>query len=126
MALPKISVILPVRNEVDSLGGLLDQLLQQEYPVDSFEILVADGRSTDGTRALVEQKASKAAVPLRVIDNPGIRSGAGRNAGVSRRDGRHHFVYRWSLRNSIEAIVTRHGACCWKKRGRIAYAVRSH
>lgn len=83
MALPKISVILPVRNEVRSLGRLLDQLLQQNYPADLFEILVSDGRSTDGTQALVEQKASTAAVPLRVIDNPGIRSGAGRNAGVS-------------------------------------------
>ena len=83
MALPKISVILPVRNEVRSLGRLLDRLLQQNYPADMFEILVADGRSTDGTRALVEQRAGTTAVSIRVIDNPGIRSGAGRNAGVS-------------------------------------------
>ena len=83
MSLPKISVILPVRNEVRSLGRLLDQLLQQTYPAEKFEILVADGRSTDGTRALVEQKASAAAVSLRVVDNPGIRSGPGRNAGVA-------------------------------------------
>lgn len=83
MALPKISVILPVRNEVRSLGRLLDQLLQQHYPAEMFEILVADGRSTDGTPALVEQKANGAAVSLRVIDNPGICSGAGRNAGVT-------------------------------------------
>jgi glycosyltransferase involved in cell wall biosynthesis len=83
MALPKISVILPVRNEVRSLGRLLDQLLQQNYPAEMFEILVADGRSTDGTRGLVEQKASSATVPLRVIDNAGIRSGPGRNAGVT-------------------------------------------
>ncbi|MES2221031.1 MAG: glycosyltransferase family 2 protein [Acidobacteriota bacterium] len=83
MALPKISVILPVRNEVHSLGRLLDQMLQQAYPAESFEILVADGRSTDGTRAVVEQKAQSASVSLRVIDNTGIRSGAGRNAGVS-------------------------------------------
>ena len=83
MALPKISVILPVRNEVRSLGRLLDQLLQQTYPADRFEILIADGRSNDGTRELVERKASTAAVAIRVVDNPGIRSGAGRNAGVA-------------------------------------------
>jgi glycosyltransferase involved in cell wall biosynthesis len=58
-------------------------LLQQNYPAEMFEILVADGRSTDGTRGLVEQKASSATVPLRVIDNAGIRSGPGRNAGVT-------------------------------------------
>ncbi len=83
MALPRISVILPVRNEVRSLGRLLDQLLQQSYPAEMFEIVVADGRSTDGTRGLVEQRASAATVSVRVIDNPGIRSGAGRNAGVA-------------------------------------------
>lgn len=83
MALPRISVILPVRNEGGSLGRLLDQLLQQNYPSEMFEILVADGRSTDGTRALVEQKACAAAVSMHIVDNPGIRSGAGRNAGVA-------------------------------------------
>lgn len=83
MALPKISVILPVRNEVRSIGGLLDQLLQQTYPTDRYEILVADGCSNDGTREAVEAKARTAAVAIRVVDNPGIRSGAGRNAGVA-------------------------------------------
>lgn len=83
MSLPKISVILPVRNEVRSIGRLLDQLLQQTYPADRYEILVADGRSNDGTRAAVESKASSALVAIRVVDNPGIRSGAGRNAGIA-------------------------------------------
>lgn len=83
MALPKISVILPVRNEARSIGGLLDQLLQQTYAADRYEILVADGRSDDGTREVVETKARTAAVSIRLVDNPGIRSGAGRNAGVT-------------------------------------------
>ncbi len=83
MSLPKISVILPVRNEVRSIGHLLDQLVQQEYPAERYEILVADGRSNDGTREAVESKSRAAAVAIRVVDNPGIRSGAGRNAGVA-------------------------------------------
>ncbi|MEO6965924.1 MAG: glycosyltransferase family 2 protein, partial [Acidobacteriaceae bacterium] len=76
------SVILPVRNEVRSIGRLLDQLLQQTYAADRYEILVADGRSNDGTREAVEAKARTAGVSIRVVDNPGIRSAAGRNAGV--------------------------------------------
>lgn len=69
MALPKISVILPVRNEVRIIGRFLDQLLQQTYPADRFEIAVADGRSNDGTRELVERKAgSAAAVEIRIVD----------------------------------------------------------
>lgn len=87
MGLPKISVILPVRNEAPCIGRLLDQLLQQTYPADCYEILVADGRSSDGTREIVLAKAREAAVSIRVVDNPGIRSGPGRNAGVANATG---------------------------------------
>jgi succinoglycan biosynthesis protein ExoA len=83
MSLPKISVILPVRNEARCIGSLLDQLLQQTYPADRYEILVADGRSTDTTRDIVRAKAADSDVSIRVVENPGIRSGPGRNAGVA-------------------------------------------
>ncbi len=76
--------MLPVRNEIRSLGRLLDQPSQQNYPAEMFEVLLPDGRSTDGTRgALVEQNAGTAAVSARLVNNPGIRSGAGRHAGVA-------------------------------------------
>lgn len=87
MSLPKISVVLPVRNEARSIGPLLDQLLQQTYPADRYEILVADGRSTDATRDVVRAKAADSAVSIRVVENPGIRSGPGRNAGVAAASG---------------------------------------
>ncbi len=83
MSLPRISVILPVRNEARCIGRLLDQLLRQSYPAECYEILVVDGRSTDVTREVVQAKAKGSAVSIRVVDNPGIRSGAGRNAGVT-------------------------------------------
>jgi succinoglycan biosynthesis protein ExoA len=87
MSSPRISIILPVRNEARSIGRLLDQLVQQNYPASCYEILVADGRSTDGTRELVQAKAGDAVVSIRVVDNPGIRSGAGRNAGLAQATG---------------------------------------
>jgi succinoglycan biosynthesis protein ExoA len=83
MSSPRISIVLPVRNEARSIGRLLDQLLDQSYPADCYEILVADGRSTDGTRDVVQARAAASAVSIQVVDNPGIRSGAGRNAGVA-------------------------------------------
>ena len=46
--LPYLSVIVSVRNERKMLPGLIDQLLEQNYPVELYEILVVDGRSTDG------------------------------------------------------------------------------
>ena len=87
MALPRISVVLPVRNEARCIGRLLDQLLQQTYPQNSYEIIVADGGSTDDTRSIVESRARMAPVTIRVVDNPGIRSGPGRNAGVAAASG---------------------------------------
>ena len=119
MALPKISVILPVRNEVRSLGRLLDQLVQQAYPEDRFEILVADGRSSDGTRELVAAKASIAPVSMRVVDNPGIRSGAGRNAGVMAATGEiilfidgHCEIPSTRLLQDTVALLEESGADC--------------
>ncbi len=79
---PRISVILPVRNEAESLPRLLGELLAQEYPRDRFEILVADGRSTDRTREVVLALAAASQVSIRLVDNARQRSGAGRNAGV--------------------------------------------
>jgi succinoglycan biosynthesis protein ExoA len=119
MALPRISVILPVRNEVRTLGRLLDQLLQQDYPSEMLEILVADGRSTDGTRALVEQKASTAAVSIRVVENAKIRSGPGRNAGVKAStgdiilfvDGHCEVPSKQLLRETV-ALLEQTGAEC--------------
>ena len=49
---PFISVLIPARNEEQTLPGLLADLSAQTY--DRFEVLVWDDHSTDGTRALVE------------------------------------------------------------------------
>ncbi len=78
---PFISVIVPVRNESACIRNTLDQLLHQDYPAARFEVLVADGRSTDDTRPLVEERAARHA-NLRLLDNPGVLSSAGRNRAV--------------------------------------------
>ncbi len=78
---PFISVVVPVRNEEAFIGRLLDQLLRQDYPPGRFEVLVADGGSADGTRAIVA--AMQGRHPnLRLLANPGRWSSAGRNAAV--------------------------------------------
>ena len=80
--IPFISVVLPVRNESERLPSLLAALEAQDYPCDCFEIVVADGRSTDETRAIVLAAAEQSGMAIRLVDNPGIRSGPGRNAGI--------------------------------------------
>ena len=78
---PFISVIVPVRNEEAFIGATLRQLLAQDYDPERFEVLVADGRSTDRTREIVaELQAAHPQVTL--LDNPGRLSSAGRNVAV--------------------------------------------
>jgi cellulose synthase/poly-beta-1,6-N-acetylglucosamine synthase-like glycosyltransferase len=44
-----VSVIIPVRNEQHNIVHILNDLVQQEYPKDSFEIILIDDHSTDQT-----------------------------------------------------------------------------
>ncbi len=78
---PFISVIVPVRNEQGFIAETLAQLLDQDYPADRYEVLVADGQSTDGTRGIVEG-LQRRHPNLRLLDNPRRWSSAGRNAAI--------------------------------------------
>jgi succinoglycan biosynthesis protein ExoA len=81
-SLPLISVVVPVRNEEAHLEDLFQDLLKQEYPQDRFEILVADGNSTDRTREIVERYARECVHRVLWLPNPRQLSSAGRNVGV--------------------------------------------
>ena len=87
---PFISVVIPVRNEEAHLGAILEDLLNQDYPCERFEVLVVDGQSTDGTAAVVEHFAHLESPAVRLFQNPGRLSSAGRNIGV--RESRGDFV----------------------------------
>jgi len=50
--LPKISVIIPVRNDAEVLRRCLESLRKVDYPKDSLEIIVVDGLSNDNSRAI--------------------------------------------------------------------------
>src|SRR5262245_30324691 len=78
---PFISVVVPVRNEAAYIERTLRQLLTQQYDPSRFEVIVADGDSTDSTRAVVERL--QACYPnLRLVNNPKRWSSAGRNCGI--------------------------------------------
>jgi succinoglycan biosynthesis protein ExoA len=81
VAAPFISVIVPVRNEEAFIESTLRQLLAQDYDPDKFEILVADGCSTDHTREIVAALQVKH-VQITLLDNPGRLSSCGRNVAL--------------------------------------------
>lgn len=64
-----ISVIIPCRNEEKFIASCLDSILAQNYPLDKVEVLVVDGMSNDGTRAII-QKYHQQYEFIRLVDNP--------------------------------------------------------
>jgi chlorobactene glucosyltransferase len=52
---PLVSVLIPARNEERSIASCVLSILAQDYP--SFEVLVLDDQSSDGTRAILESIA---------------------------------------------------------------------
>jgi len=53
MTEPRVSVVIPVRNAVDKIGTCLEAVLSQSLK--PIEVIVIDGRSTDGTVEKVRQ-----------------------------------------------------------------------
>ena len=78
---PFISVVVPVRNEAPTIQSVLRQLATQQYDPKRFEILVADGESTDGTAEAVLAFARQYG-NVRLLCNPLRWSSAGRNVGI--------------------------------------------
>src|ERR1041384_6388209 len=76
----KVSVVVPVRDEEDSIRELLDSLLTQTRPPD--EIMITDGGSTDATPQIIEEYIRKGA-PVRLISAGAALPGRGRNLGAA-------------------------------------------
>ena len=76
-----LSVILPVRNGLPWLGEQLEALGNQQCD-DSWEVVIADNRSTDGSRELAESWAEQRG-NARVVDASAVLGApAARNVGV--------------------------------------------
>ncbi len=63
-AAPRLSVIVPARDEAAAIGPCLESLLAQDHP--DLEIIAVDDRSTDGTGAVMDEMAARSGGRLRV------------------------------------------------------------
>lgn len=81
MSAPAVSVIVPCRNERPHLAAFLREVLGQRDVAGGFEVLVADGGSTDGSREFLA--AAAASDPrITLIDNPAGTVSPGLNAAI--------------------------------------------
>jgi len=53
--MPVISIVVPCLNEERTIAQLLTAIHDQDFPAAEMEVLIADGRSTDGTRAEINK-----------------------------------------------------------------------
>src|SRR5882672_9514409 len=86
MTRPLVSIVVPCRNEGAHIQGMLDSVLANEYPRPLLEVLVVDGMSDDGTRAIVAEYADRHPF-IRLLDNPQRITPCALNLGISRARG---------------------------------------
>lgn len=88
--LPTVSIIIPCYNEEQTIWGVLESLYHQSYPRELMEVVIADGRSTDRSREVI-QAFAEAHPDFRVIlvDNPKRITPAGLNATIAHARGEY-------------------------------------
>jgi glycosyltransferase involved in cell wall biosynthesis len=80
---PACSIVIPCLNEAPTIEAVVRAAMSQRWPPERLEILVADGGSTDGTRAVVARLAAEDP-RVTLVDNPGRYPSAGMNEGIRR------------------------------------------
>ncbi|HEY3455142.1 MAG TPA: glycosyltransferase family 2 protein [Bryobacteraceae bacterium] len=110
---PFVSVILAIRNEASFIERTLTAILEQDFPHERMEVLIADGQSTDATRAVIQAIAGRCATSaITILDNPGWFVSPGLNAAlraargdiIVRIDG-HTIIERDYVRSCVEALL---------------------
>ncbi len=109
---PSVTVIMPIRNEADFLDRSLGAVLDQDYPPERLEVVIADGMSTDDTRAVIARlRAAHPRIAVTVVDNPsrivptGFNQALARSRGavIVRVDG-HTVIARAYVRECVAAL----------------------
>lgn len=111
MSTPRVSVVIPCRNEATRIAAVLDALRTQAYPL--AEVIVAHGRSTDGTQAALQAYgAAYPSFPLRVVANPASTIPAGLNLAIGLSTGEiivrldaHSRPHAEYVRRSVETLL---------------------
>jgi len=77
----EVTIIVACCNEVTHIRGFLDSVLSQDMSGNSWEAVIADGMSDDGTRDVLQEYSARH-TQLRLIDNPGRIVSTGLNAAI--------------------------------------------
>lgn len=98
-AAPDLSIVVACRNEERQIDRFLDSLAAQDFGGFSWEVIIADGMSEDGTRRILEEYCRRWP-QVRLVDNParfvsnGLNNAilAARGATIIRMDAHTHYA----------------------------------
>lgn len=93
-----VSVIIPCRNEEKYIERCLNSILENDYPKDKLEIIIADGGSTDRTKEIISIFNEKYPF-IKLLNNLRKITPAGLNIGIKNSKG------------EIIMIMSAHGKC---------------
>ena len=121
-----ISIIVPCRNERACISAFLDGILRQDLSGFDWEAIIADGQSSDGTDAIIEQYCARDP-HFRLIENPGRIVSTGLNLAIQAARGEIilrmdvHTAYATDYVRQCVACLGQTGADCaggpWRARG---------
>ena len=85
-SLPRVTLVVAMRNEEASIGACLESIAGQDYPPDRLEVLVLDGGSADRSREIAGELIGDRP-GWQLIPNPRVSQAAGWNIGIDRATG---------------------------------------
>ncbi|MBZ5630066.1 MAG: glycosyltransferase [Acidobacteriia bacterium] len=78
---PSVSIVIPVRNEEARIGHCLAAITKLDFTGRALDVVIVDNGSTDQTVAIAQGFADR--LNLSILERPGVRISALRNAGVA-------------------------------------------
>ena len=90
---PTISIIIPCFNEEKFIEGVIQNILEQNFPMGEMEVLFLDGRSTDNTAKIIQKhidaptEDDQEKLSIQLIDNPYRFVPQGMNLGIQNAKG---------------------------------------
>ncbi|MCA1928240.1 MAG: glycosyltransferase family 2 protein [Calditerrivibrio sp.] len=114
--LPKVSLVIPSRNEEKHIGNFLDSLCRVNYPKHKLEIIFVDGKSEDNTKKIIEGYREKLLVS--VIENEKKITPVALNIGIKNSSGdyiiilsSHTSINESFIMDNIETIIETKADC---------------
>lgn len=83
----KVSIVTPTFNSMRTLDEYMCAILEQEFPHNQIEIVIADGGSTDGTIERLQKYDEQNDISIRIYKNSLRTAEAGKAVGVREASG---------------------------------------